>query len=85
MVLFGLGMGSQESIMRALVADIAPMGCRATAYGYYNTIFGSFWFAGSVILGIIYDFSIPVMIIMSIGLQLISIPLLLMFFRAKKD
>ncbi|MCX6650807.1 MAG: MFS transporter [Methanomassiliicoccales archaeon] len=85
MVLFGLGMGSQESIMRALVADLAPMGCRATAYGYYNTIFGSFWFVGSVLLGVIYDISIPMMITISIILQFISLPLLLMFFRAKKD
>lgn len=83
MILFGLGMGSQESIMRALVADLAPVGRRATAYGYYNTIYGSFWFGGSIILGLVYDISIPLMITISVSLQLMSLPLLLMFLRDK--
>lgn len=81
MGLFGLGMGAQESIMRAVVAEIAPVGRRATAYGYYNTIFGSFWFVGSMCLGVLYDLSIPIMVSISVGLQLISVPLLLIFIR----
>ncbi len=74
MGLFGLGMGAQESIMRAVVADLAPVGRRATAYGYYNTVFGMFWFVGSLGLGMLYDLSIPVMIAISVGVQLISVP-----------
>jgi len=81
MGLFGLGMGAQESIMRALVADIAPVGKRATAYGYFNTIYGSFWFVGSMALGLMYDVSISTMVVMSVGLQLLFIPLFLMFMR----
>ncbi|HOO04851.1 MAG TPA: MFS transporter, partial [Methanomassiliicoccales archaeon] len=81
MGLFGLGMGAQESIMRAVVADLAPVGKRATAYGYYNTIFGSFWFIGSTALGVLYDVSIPTMITVSVGLQLLFIPVFLMFLR----
>jgi MFS family permease len=81
MALFGLGMGAQESIMRALVADLAPVGRRATAYGYYNTIFGSFWFAGSLIMGVMYDLSVPMMVTIAMGLQLTSLPLLLMFLN----
>ena len=76
-----LGMGAQESIMRAVVADLAPVGKRATAYGYYNTIFGSFWFMGSTALGVLYDVSIPTMITISIGLQLLFVPVFLMFQR----
>jgi MFS family permease len=81
MGLFGLGMGAQESIMRAVVADLAPVGKRATAYGYYNTIFGSFWFMGSTALGVLYDVSIPTMLTISIGLQLLFVPVFLMFLR----
>lgn len=83
MGLFGLGMGAQESIMRAVVADLAPVGRRATAYGYYNTVFGMFWFVGSLALGMLYDLSIPVMVAISVGLQLVSVPLFLMFLRDK--
>jgi len=83
MGLFGLGMGAQESVMRAVVADLAPAGKRATAYGYYNTVFGMFWFIGSLGLGVLYDLSIPTMIAISVGLQLVSVPLFLMFLRDK--
>ena len=81
MILFGLGMGAQESVMRALVADLAPAGRRASAYGYYNTVFGSFWFVGSVSLGMLYDISIPLMMAVSVALQLICIPLFLLFLK----
>ena len=85
MVLFGLGMGAQESVMRAVVADLAPAGRRASAYGYYNTIFGSFWFVGSVALGLMYDISIPLMIAVSVGLQLVCVPLFLLFLKNNKE
>lgn len=81
MALFGIGMGAQESIMRAMVADLAPVGKRASAYGYFNTIFGSFWFVGSMALGALYDLSIPTMVVVSVGLQLLFIPMFLMFVR----
>ncbi|MBN1110263.1 MAG: MFS transporter [Methanomassiliicoccales archaeon] len=84
MVLFGLGMGAQESIMRAMVADLAPVGRRATAYGYYNTIFGSFWFIGSLVLGTMYDLSLSTMVTIAIGLQLTSLPLFLMFLSDRR-
>ena len=84
MGLFGLGMGAQESIMRAMVADLAPVGKRATAYGYYNTVFGSFWFLGSLALGMLYDLSIGAMVIISVGLQLLFLPMFLMFLRDVK-
>ncbi len=47
MVLWGVGMGAQESIIRAVVADIVPRNRRATGYGIFNTGFGIAWFAGS--------------------------------------
>ena len=84
MGLFGLGMGAQESIMRAMVADLAPVGKRATAYGYYNTVFGSFWFLGSLALGMMYDLSVGAMVTISVGLQLLFLPMFLMFLRDVK-
>ncbi len=35
MVLWGIGMGAQESIIRAVVADIVPRDRRATGYGIF--------------------------------------------------
>jgi MFS family permease len=47
-ILWGIGMGAQESIMRAAVADVTSPTRRATAYGVFNLAYGVAWFAGSV-------------------------------------
>ena len=76
-VLWGIGMGAQESIMRAAVAGLTPVERRGTAYGVFNTGFGIFWFLGSATMGWLYDFSISLLIAFSVVIQLISIPLFL--------
>ncbi|GAB6182295.1 MFS transporter [Thermodesulfovibrio hydrogeniphilus] len=76
MILWGIGMGAQESIMRAAVAMLVPKEKRGTGYGIFNTGYGVFWFLGSALLGLLYDFSIPTLIIISVILQLSAVPLL---------
>lgn len=78
MALWGVGMGAHESVMRAAVAGMAPRDKRASAYGIFNTGYGVFWFLGSALIGILYDFSIPLLIVFSVAAQLASVPLLLM-------
>lgn len=75
MALWGIGMGAQESIMRAAVAEMASPDKRGTAYGIFNTGFGLFWFAGSALMGFLYDVSLPALIIFSIVIQAAAIPL----------
>ena len=55
MILWGIGMGSQASIMRAVVANMVQMNKRGTAYGILNIWFGIFWFLGSVLMGFLYN------------------------------
>jgi len=81
MALWGVGMGAHESVMRAAVAGMAPRDKRASAYGIFNTGYGVFWFLGSALIGILYDFSIPLLIAFSVAAQLASVPLLLMVKR----
>jgi MFS family permease len=81
MVLWGVGMGAQESIMRAAIAQMVPAHKRGTAYGLFNTGFGVFWFLGSALLGILYGLSLPAMIAFSVAAQLISVPLFLWLKR----
>jgi len=82
MALWGVGMGAHESVMRAAVAGMAPRDRRASAYGIFNTGYGVFWFLGSALIGVLYDFSIPFLIIFSMAAQLASVPLLLMVKRS---
>jgi MFS family permease len=77
MALWGVGMGAQESIMRAAIAEMVPMDRRGSAYGIFNAGYGIFWFLGSALMGILYDISIPSLILFSAVAQLASIPLLL--------
>ncbi|KCZ70943.1 Major Facilitator Superfamily transporter [Candidatus Methanoperedens nitroreducens] len=78
MALWGVGMGAQESIMRAAIAGMVSMDRRGSAYGIFNTGYGIFWFLGSALMGILYDISIPYLIIFSVAAQLASVPPLLL-------
>ena len=73
--LWGVGMGAQESVLKAVVTSIVPKDSRATGYGVFECSFGVFWFLGSWLMGILYDVSIPAMAAVSVAAQLAAIPL----------
>jgi len=77
MALWGIGMGAQESVMRAAVATMVPPDRRGSAYGFFNAGYGLAWFAGSALLGVLYDVSLPALIAFSVAAQLASVPLFL--------
>jgi len=81
MVLWGIGMGAQESILRAGVAGMVVPERRGTAYGLFNTGYGLFWFAGSAVLGLLYDVSLPTLMVVSVGLQLTAVVVLIIVSR----
>lgn len=81
MVLWGLGMGA-DSCLKAVVAGITPAARRSTAFGVFDTGFGVAWFAGSAIMGVLYDKSIPALIVFSMLLQLSALPV---FALARKE
>ncbi|MGC8654413.1 MAG: MFS transporter [Candidatus Kryptoniota bacterium] len=85
MILWGINLGAQESVMRAAVADLASTEKRGTAYGIFNTGFGLAWFVGSAIMGWLYDVSIPLVVIFSVLCELISIPIFFKIGSAGKD
>lgn len=80
--LWGLGMGVHESIIPAAVATMVPQERRPSAYGFLTGGYGLFWFIGSVIIGKLYEVSIPALLTFSIGAQLLAIPI---FFAVKKS
>jgi len=77
MVLWGIGMGAQESLMKAAVAGMVPPERRGSAFGIFNTGYGLAWFLGSAFMGILYDRSLTVLVIFSVAIQLIAIPILI--------
>ncbi len=81
MACWGIGMGAQESVMRAAVAGFVPPERRGSAYGVFNAGYGLFWFLGSAVLGILYDRSPHWLVAFSISLQLLAVPVLLVVRR----
>ena len=81
MACWGIGTGAQDTVMRAAIARLAPPERRATAFGVYNFVFGVAWFAGSVLLGVLYDLSLPGVVIAAMLLQLAALPILVALAR----
>jgi MFS family permease len=76
-VLWGVGLGAHESIMRAAVATMVGATRRGTAYGLFNTGYGLAWFAGSALMGVLYDVSLSWLVAFCLAAQLAAVPLLL--------
>lgn len=83
MALWGIGVGAQESVMRAAVAGMVPPDRRGSAYGLFNAGYGVAWFLGSALLGALYDISLPALIVFSVAAELVSAPLFLAAKRAR--
>lgn len=82
--LWGVAMGAQESVLRAAVAEMVPVARRGSAYGIFNAAFGISWFAGSALMGILYQGSALRLVTFSICAQLASVPLLLFTTRTAR-
>ncbi|MDY4036657.1 MAG: MFS transporter [Candidatus Pseudoscilispira sp.] len=82
--LWGVGMGAQESILKAAVTGMVPKTSRATGYGIFECSFGVFWFFGSWLLGALYDVNLSAMVAVSVLTQLTAIPLYLRSARLHK-
>lgn len=81
MVLWGVGMGALESVVRAAVADMVPAQRRGLAYGIFAAGFGLSWLAGSVLLGVLYERSLPLLVGTCVTLQLAAVLPLLVLSR----
>ncbi|MGQ9694024.1 MAG: MFS transporter [Thermodesulfobacteriota bacterium] len=84
MALWGAGMGAQESIMRAAIAGMVSADKRSTAYGIFNAGFGLFWFLGSALMGILYDISLPSLVLFSLVMQVAAIVFLILITKRSR-
>ncbi len=88
MALWGISTGTQESILKAAIADHSPKHSRGQAFGLFQTVFGAFWFAGSALIGWLYGIGIPLLVMASVSFQSVALVLSLVagrFFRAESQ
>ena len=75
------GLGVQDATLRAGIAQAVSMNKRGTAFGTFNGIYGVAWFLGSVIIGVLYGYSIAAVVAFGVAAQLMAA---VMFFRLRK-
>lgn len=69
---WAIGIGAQDAILRSGVSRVVSMNKRGSAFGAFNGVFGVMWFAGSAIMGMLYDRSVTAVVIFGLTLQLIA-------------
>ncbi len=80
--LWGIGMGIQDSVLKAAVGGMVGQEERATAFGLFDLVRGTAWFAGSLLLGLLYDVNIAALAAISVLFQLAGV---IMMVASKTD
>lgn len=83
MILWGIGMGAQDSLLKAAIARLVPPQGRSVSFGLFDAGFGVAWFIGSAAMGLLYEKSIVALIIFSVALQLFALPIFALAKRAE--
>ena len=58
-IVFGLVLGTQESIYRAAVSELTPISSRGTAYGIFNTAYGVGFLISGALYGLLMESKTP--------------------------
>jgi len=82
MLLWGIGFGAHDTLLRAAVADRVDKSQRASVLGAFNTFYGLAWFGGSALLGVLYDVRPLYLVLASLAFQAAACVLLVVLRRA---
>jgi MFS family permease len=81
---FGLILGTQESIYRAAVSELTPISSRGTAYGIFNTAYGLGFLISGAVYGLLMQLGIPfIVVIFYVLITEITATALLISIRSK--
>ena len=79
--MWGIGMGAQESVMKAVIASVMREEYRGTTFGTFNASYGVFSFLGSMIIGFLYDINLLYLVYFSIAAHVMGIVMLIIISR----
>lgn len=74
MMLWGLGMGAQDTLFKAVLIPVIPIDKRSTAFGIFDGVYGLTWLLGNIPVGILYSISVPAVVIFSMVFQFAALP-----------
>src|SRR6185369_4659442 len=69
---WAIGLGAQDATLRAGIAQVVSMNKRGSAFGTFNAVYGVMWFAGSALMGVLYDRSPVALVIFGVAMQVIA-------------
>jgi predicted MFS family arabinose efflux permease len=81
MACWATGLGVQDASLRAGIAQVVSMNKRGAAFGAFNGVYGVAWFAGSAIMGLLYDRSAMALVVFGMVFQVAAA---VAFFRLRK-
>lgn len=84
-LLWAVGMGAHQSLMRAIVGKMVGQAKRASAYGIFNMGYGVAWFVGSALMGKLYDISLIKMVAFIMIMQFISVVVMFAVYSGLKE
>lgn len=67
---WGTGHGAQDATLRSGISQAVSMHKRGTAFGAFNAAYGVLWFVGSVVMGVLYDYSLIALVVFGMVAQL---------------
>jgi MFS family permease len=82
MALCGIGMGAQNSLLKAILTELMPVTKRSTGFGLFYTCYGVAWFVGSAAMGLLYERWLTGVVVLSITIQLAALPV---FFWGRSE
>ncbi len=77
MIVWGVGYATQDTLLKAIIAGVLPEGKRNFAFGLFYVFYGLGWVIGSVVMGLLYSYSLPLLIVFAVSVQLLSLPFFL--------
>ena len=83
-ILWGIGMGAQESILKSAVTTLVPRDSRSSGFGVFETAFGICWFLGSWLMGSLYDKAPVWLVVFSVSMQITAIPFIYMTWQRQQ-
>jgi len=81
MPLWGIGYAIQDTLFKAIVADVLPEHKRGLAFGLFYTGYGCGWLFGSIAVGLLYEHSHGALVAFAVVAQLVSLPFFLLASR----
>jgi MFS family permease len=74
------GLGAQDACLRSGIATVVSMNKRGAAFGAFNGVYGAAWFLGSMVMGLLYSHSLPLLVAFGVLSQLAAA---VMFFNLR--